>query len=187
MASRGRKAGAPESGAAGAKAVGAGSARAESAGAKSAAAKSAAAKSAAAVRAGTPAAIEAARDTLGARGRAVMAEVLGDPYVARRDASTTSFNAPVRRLSEEFAYATLWTRTELSRRERSLVTIGMLCALNRPHDLRIHLAGAINIGCTADEIREVFTHGVAYCGFPAAIDALRVAEEVLREHGLLEG
>jgi len=167
--------------------VGAKSADAKSAGAKSAGAKSAGAKSAAAGRAGTPAAIEAARDTLRARGRAVMAEVLGDPYVARRDASTTSFNAPVRRLSEEFAYATLWTRTELSRRERSLVTIGMLCALNRPHELRIHLAGAINNGCTADEIREVFTHGVAYCGFPAAIDALRVAEEVLREHGLLEG
>lgn len=138
-------------------------------------------------RADAAAAVDAAHDALRARGREVMADVLGGPYVARRDASTTSFNGPVRRLSEEFAYATLWTREQLSRRERSLVTIGMLCALNRPHELRIHLIGAINNGCTADEIREVFTHGVAYCGFPAAIDALRVAEEVLREHGLIDG
>jgi len=197
MASRGRRAGSAGSGGTGAKPAGvkpAGSkpvggkpVGAKPVGAKPVGAKPGSAKVAASVNARTTAAVGAARDTLRARGRAVMAEVLGDPYVARRDASTTSFNAPVRRLSEEFAYATLWTREGLSRRERSLVTIGMLCALNRPHELRIHLAGAINNGCTADEIREVFTHGVAYCGFPAAIDALRVGEEVLREHGLLEG
>ena len=70
-------------------------------------------------------------------------------------------------------------------RERSLITLGMLCALNRPHELRIHLTAAINNGCTVEEIRELFTHSVAYCGFPAAIDALRIAEEVLREKGLL--
>jgi 4-carboxymuconolactone decarboxylase len=119
------------------------------------------------------------------QGRAVMKEVLGAPYLARRDESTNEFNAPIRRLSEEFAYASLWTRGMLTRRERSLVTLGMLCALNRPHELRIHLTGAINNGCTAEEIRELFTHSVAYCGFPAAIDALRIAEEVLREQGLL--
>lgn len=119
------------------------------------------------------------------QGREVMREVLGAPYVSRRDESTNDFNAPIRRLSEEFAYASLWTRGTLTRRERSLVTLSMLCALNRPHELRIHLTGAINNGCTADEIRELFTHSVAYCGFPAAIDALRTAEEVLREKGLL--
>lgn len=114
-------------------------------------------------------------------GRRVMREVLGDAYVDRRDASDTTMNAAVRRLSEEFAYATLWTRPGLSRRERSLVTLAMLSALNRPHELRIHLVGALNNGCTAEEIREVFTHAVAYCGFPAAIDALRTAEEVIGE------
>jgi 4-carboxymuconolactone decarboxylase len=128
---------------------------------------------------------EDAHRTLREQGREVMTEVLGAPYVARRDDSTNDFNAPIRRLSEEFAYASLWTRGTLSRRERSLITLGMLCALNRPHELRIHLTGAINNGCTAEEIRELFTHGVAYCGFPAAIDALRIAEEVLREKGLL--
>ena len=125
----------------------------------------------------------AAREALRESGRRVMREVLGEAYVERRDASTTELNAPVRRLSEEFAYATLWTRPGLDRRLRSLVTIAMLGALNRPHELRIHLVGALNNGCSADEIREVFTHSVAYCGFPSAIDALRVADEVLRERG----
>lgn len=119
------------------------------------------------------------------RGRAMMARILGTPYVTQRDASTNAFNAPIRRLSEEFAYATLWTRDGLTARERSLVTLGMLCALNRPHELRIHLQGALNNGCTPVEIREVLTHSVAYCGFPAAIDALRVAETLLAEQGLL--
>lgn len=127
------------------------------------------------------AADHAAHAALRETGRRVMREVLGDAYVDRRDAGDTALNSPVRRLSEEFAYATLWTRPVLDRRERSLVTIAMLCALNRPHELRIHLVGALNNGCTADEIREVFTHAVAYCGFPAAIDALRIAQDVLAE------
>jgi 4-carboxymuconolactone decarboxylase len=130
---------------------------------------------------------KAAHATLRETGRQVMREVLGSDYVERRDAGTTALNAAVRSLSEEFAYATLWTRPDLDRRVRSLVTLGMLCALNRPHELRIHLVGALNNGCSAEEIREVFTHSVAYCGFPAAIDALRTAEEVLREHGRMPG
>jgi 4-carboxymuconolactone decarboxylase len=133
----------------------------------------------------TPPAVEAAHRTLREQGRGVMSEVLGAPYLARRDDSTNDFNAPLRRLSEEFAYASIWTRSTLSRRERSLITLGMLCALNRPHELRIHLTGAINNGCTAGEIRELITHSVAYCGFPAAIDALRIAEEFLHEKGML--
>ncbi|MCM5571218.1 carboxymuconolactone decarboxylase family protein [Burkholderiaceae bacterium FT117] len=126
---------------------------------------------------------QAAHEVLRETGRAVMREVLGADYVERRDGSTTALNAAVRGLSEEFAYATLWTRPDLDRRVRSLVTLGMLCALNRPHELRIHLVGALNNGCSPEEIREVFTHSVAYCGFPAAIDALRIAEDVLSEHG----
>lgn len=119
------------------------------------------------------------------RGREVMREVLGAPYVARRDASTNDFNAPIRQLSEEFAYAALWTRAGLDRRTRSLITLGMLTALNRPHELAIHLEGAVNNGCTVEEIRECLTHTVAYCGFPAAIDSLRAAEAFLREKKLL--
>jgi 4-carboxymuconolactone decarboxylase len=118
-------------------------------------------------------------------GRRVMREVLGAPYCERRDASTNEFNAPIRRLSEEFAYGSLWTRPGIDRRTRSLVTLGMLTALNRPHEMAIHLEGAVNNGCTAEEIRETLTHTVAYCGFPAAIDALRAAEAFLREKKML--
>lgn len=118
-------------------------------------------------------------------GRQVMREVLGAPYCERRDASTNEFNAPIRRLSEEFAYGSLWTRAGIDRRTRSLVTLGMLTALNRPHEMAIHLEGAVNNGCTAEEIRETLTHTVAYCGFPAAIDALRAAEAFLCDKKML--
>ncbi|MBB3899290.1 carboxymuconolactone decarboxylase family protein [Roseococcus suduntuyensis] len=126
-----------------------------------------------------------AHDALRARGRQEMREILGATYTDARDASTTPFNQAVRALSEEMAYATLWTRPHLDRKQRSLITLGMLCALNHPHELRIHLVAALNNGCTAEEISEVFTHAVAYCGFPAAIDALRMAETVLKEQGKL--
>ena len=119
------------------------------------------------------------------RGRQVFREILGEPYQQKRDASTNDFNGPIRRMSEEFAYAGLWTRPGLDRKTRSLITIAMLTALNRPHELRIHLEGALNNGCSVEEIREALTHTVAYCGFPAAIDALRTAEELLREKKLL--
>jgi len=118
-------------------------------------------------------------------GRQVMREVLGATYCERRDASTNEFNAPIRRLSEEFAYGALWTRPGIDRKTRSLVTLGMLTALNRPHEMAIHLEGAVNNGCTAEEIRETLTHTVAYCGFPAAIDALRSAEAFLRDKNML--
>ena len=118
-------------------------------------------------------------------GRKVMAEVLGAPYCERRDASTNAFNAPIRELSESFAYGSLWTRPGIDRKTRSLVTLGMLTALNRPHEMAIHLEGAVNNGCSVEEIRETLTHTVAYCGFPAAIDALRAAEAFLRDKKML--
>lgn len=128
---------------------------------------------------------KAAHDILRQRGRAEMREILGDAYMQKRDATDSPFNAAIRALSEEFAYASLWTRPVLDRRQRSLVTLAMLCALNRPHELRMHLLAALGNGVTPEEIGEVFTHAVAYCGFPAAIDALRLAEQVLAEQGRL--
>ena len=126
---------------------------------------------------------ETAHDTLRATGRQAMREVLGEAYMARRDASTTPLNQALRHLSEEFPYASLWTRGTLTRRERSMVTIGMLVAMSQHHELRGHLVGALNNGCTPEEIAEVITHACAYAGFPAAIAAMRTAEDVLREVG----
>jgi 4-carboxymuconolactone decarboxylase len=124
-----------------------------------------------------------AHGALQATGRQAMTEVLGDAYIAKRDASTTPLNQALRHLSEEFPYASLWTRDVITRRERSMVTIGMLVAMSQHHELRGHLVGALNNGCTPEEIAEVITHSCAYAGFPAAIAAMRTAEEVLREVG----
>jgi len=126
---------------------------------------------------------ETAHEALRATGRQAMREVLGDAYMAKRDASTTPLNQALRHLSEEFPYASLWTRGTLTPRERSMVTIGMLAAMSQHHELRGHLVGALNNGCTPGEIAEVITHACAYAGFPAAIAAMRTAEEVLREAG----
>lgn len=126
---------------------------------------------------------ETAHNALRSTGRQAMREVLGEGYMARRDASTTPLNQALRHLSEEFPYASLWTRDTLTRRERSMITIGMLVAMSQHHELRGHLVGALNNGCTPEEIAEVITHSCAYAGFPAAIAAMRTAEEVLKEQG----
>jgi 4-carboxymuconolactone decarboxylase len=124
-----------------------------------------------------------AHDVLRTRGREQMREILGEDYLAKRDATTSPFNAALRALSEEFAYASLWTRPGLDRQQRSLATLAMLCALNRPHELRMHLVAALRNGVTAEQVSELFTHSAAYCGIPAAIDALQIAEALLREQG----
>ena len=108
---------------------------------------------------------KAAHDALQTTGRQAMTEVLGEAYIARRDTTTTPLNQALRHLSEEFPYASLWTRDVITRRERSMVTIGMLVAMSQHHELRGHLVGALNNGCTPEEIAEVITHACAYAGF----------------------
>lgn len=108
-------------------------------------------------------------------------EVLGAEYVDRTLAATTEFGAPMQALVTEYCWGTVWTREGLDRRTRSLLNLGMLTALNRMHELTAHVRGAINNGCTPDEIREVFLQAAIYCGVPAALESIRVAELVLRE------
>ena len=118
-------------------------------------------------------------------GRALMVRVLGQDYMDRRDASTNDFNAPLRQLSEEVAFGNVWQRPPLTPKLRSMLCLALLTALKRPHEIRVHVNSSINNGCTLEEIREVLLHTVLYCGLPATIDAMRVAEEVLKERGLL--
>lgn len=119
------------------------------------------------------------------RGLAMRKAVLGDAYVEKALASADEFSRPLQDLVTSFAWGQVWTREELPPRTRSLVNLAMLAALNRPHELRIHLRGAVNNGCTNEEIREVLLQTAVYCGFPAAIDAFRAAREVLVELGRL--
>ena len=81
----------------------------------------------------------------------------------------------------QYAYGEIWGRDALPRKKRSLLVLAMMCAANRPHELRIHLRGALANGCTQDEIREVLLQVAIYCGIPASLDAHNIAMEVFAE------
>lgn len=116
-----------------------------------------------------------------AEGLAVRREVLGDAYVDQALASATPFTEPIQRLATEYAWGEVWTRPGLPRKVRSLINLAMLTALNRPHELRIHVRGALQNHCTLEEIQEVLLQTAAYCGMPAALDSFRIAQEVIQE------
>ena len=118
-------------------------------------------------------------------GRSILREVIGQDYFDRRETSTNAFNADARRLSEEYCFGEIWSRPGLDRKTRSLLCVAMMVALNRQHELRIHLGTALTNGATADEVKEVLLQSVIYCGLPAGLEGFRVAEEVLAERGML--
>jgi len=121
-------------------------------------------------------------------GMGVREEVLGVEHVQRSLANATSFGRPMQELVTEYCWGAVWDRDGLDRRTRSILNLGMLTALNRGHELRIHLRGALNNGVTPTEIREVLLQAMIYCGVPAGMEAFRAAEEVLAAEGVdLEG
>jgi 4-carboxymuconolactone decarboxylase len=109
---------------------------------------------------------------------AVRRAVLGDAHVDRAVATVTDFNRDFEDLITRYAWGEIWARPTLSRPTRSLLTLGMLVALNRPDELRLHVRGALNNGVTRDEIKEVLLQAAVYCGVPAAHTAFRAAEAV---------
>lgn len=119
-------------------------------------------------------------------GLAIRRSVLGDDYVDQAVGNADSLNAPLQQLVTEYCWGTVWTREGLEKKTRSLLNIGMLAAMNRPHELSLHLGGALRNGCTKEEIREVILQIAVYAGVPAAIDAMHKFKEVLKEHGQIE-
>ena len=111
-------------------------------------------------------------------------EVLGAEYVDASIAAADDFNRPMQELVTEYCWNEIWNRPGLERRTRSLLNLAMLTALNRPHELKLHVRGAINNGLTKEEIREVFLQAAIYCGVPAAIDSFRTAKEVFKDMGI---
>jgi 4-carboxymuconolactone decarboxylase len=105
--------------------------------------------------------------------------VLGSEHVDRAEGNKNSFNAPFQDLITRYAWGEIWTRPGLSRKTRSLITIGMMVALNRGEELRLHLQAATNNGVTRQEIQEVLLQAAIYCGVPAANSAFHAAEDVL--------
>jgi 4-carboxymuconolactone decarboxylase len=113
------------------------------------------------------------------RGRQTRGEVLGETHVERALATASEFARPMQELVTEYCWGAVWSRPGLGRRERSLINLGMLTALNRSHELAVHVRGAIRNGCTPEEIQETLLQTAIYCGVPAAMEAFRVAEEAI--------
>jgi 4-carboxymuconolactone decarboxylase len=111
-------------------------------------------------------------------------EVLGADYVDAAIANADDFNRPLQDMVTQYAWGDVWNRPGLSRRDRSLLNLAMLTALNRPHELKLHVRGALTNGVSKDEIREVFLQTAIYCGVPAAIDSFRTAREVFKDLGV---
>jgi 4-carboxymuconolactone decarboxylase len=114
-------------------------------------------------------------------GLRVRREVLGDAHVDRSLSQVSDFASPAQKLVTEYCWGEVWTRPGLDRATRSLLNIVMLTALNRMHELEVHVRGAITNGCTHDEIMEALLQTMVYCGAPAALESFRVAERVLSE------
>ncbi|MEQ1807636.1 MAG: 4-carboxymuconolactone decarboxylase [Burkholderiaceae bacterium] len=116
-----------------------------------------------------------------AKGLKTRREVLGAEYVDTALTNADDFNMPMQELVTEYCWDAIWNRPGLDRRTRSIINLAMLTALNRPHELKLHVRGAINNGLTKDEIREVLLQTAIYCGVPAAIDSFRGAREVFKD------
>jgi 4-carboxymuconolactone decarboxylase len=115
------------------------------------------------------------------RGLAVRKEVLGEDYVNKSIAGADEFTRTMAEWSTEFCWGALWTRPGLDRRSRSIANLSMIAALNRPHELKLHVKAAIKNGLSREEIKEVLLQVAVYAGVPAGIDSFRIAREAFKE------
>jgi 4-carboxymuconolactone decarboxylase len=115
------------------------------------------------------------------RGLEIRKAVLGNQYVEKSLASVDDLSRPMLELATEYCWGRVWSRPGLARRDRSLLNLAMLSALNRPHELKIHVKGALTNGVTREEICEIFLQVAIYCGVPAGIDSVRIAREAFAE------
>ena len=115
------------------------------------------------------------------RGFEIRKSVLGAEFVEKSFQSADDFNMPMQELTTEYCWGAIWGRDGLPRKTRSLLNLAMISALNRPHELKMHVKGALKNGVSKDEIREVFLQVAVYCGIPAGVDAFRIAREVFAE------
>ena len=120
-------------------------------------------------------------DDLYKRGLEIRKAVLGKDYVEKSIAGADKFSRPIQELSTEYCWGRIWSRPGLARRDRSLLNLSMISALNRPHELKLHVKAALTNGLSRDEICEVFLQVAIYCGIPAGIDSVRIAREAFAE------
>jgi 4-carboxymuconolactone decarboxylase len=115
------------------------------------------------------------------KGMKIRREVLGGEYVDRAMAGVDDFNREFQQMVTEHAWGAIWARPGLSKKQRSLLNLGMLAALNRPEEFELHFRGALNNGCTLEELKETLLQIAVYCGMPAGVAAFRIARKVLAE------
>ena len=118
------------------------------------------------------------------RGVKIRRRVLGDEYVDRALANVDAFNSEFQELVSEYCWGKVWGRSALSDQQRSLNNLSMMAALNRPHEFKVHMRGALRNGCGLDEIRDTLLQVAIYCGIPAGVEAFRLAREVLDAEGI---
>jgi 4-carboxymuconolactone decarboxylase len=115
------------------------------------------------------------------RGLSIRKKVLGAEFVENSFKSADDFNMPMQELVTEYCWGAVWGRDNLPHKTRSMLNLAMIATLNRPHELKMHIRGALTNGVTKDEIREVFMQVAIYAGVPAGVDAFRIAREVFAE------
>ena len=118
------------------------------------------------------------------KGLQIRKEVLGEEYVDAALAKADDFNRDFQKLVTEYCWGGSWGRGIMSKQQRSILNLGMLAALNRPHEFKLHFQGALTNGVNLSEIREVLIQISIYCGVPAVIDAFRIARVVFKEQGI---
>ena len=118
------------------------------------------------------------------KGLAIRRAVLGSEYVDKSIAAADDFTRPLQEIVTQYCWGEVWGRPNLDPKTRSFLNLAMLSALNRPHEVKLHVRGALNNGVTKEEIREVFLQVAIYCGVPAAMDSFRIAKEVFKEMGV---
>src|SRR5699024_12670728 len=109
-------------------------------------------------------------------------EVLGAEYVDNSINNATDFNRELQELVTTYCWGEVWGREGLDKKTRSIINLSMLTALNRPHELKLHVRGALNNGLSEEEIKEILLQTAIYCGVPAAIDSFRNAKEIIDEY-----
>jgi len=115
------------------------------------------------------------------KGREIRSAVLGKEFVDAAFKAADDFSMPMQELVTEYCWGAVWGRPQLDLKTRSLLNLAMISALNKPHELRLHVSGALRNGVSREEIREVFLQVAIYCGVPAAVDSFRQAKEVFAQ------
>lgn len=123
-------------------------------------------------------------DEVFARGVAIREQMFGPEHAQAKIDRATDFTREFEELVTRYCFGEIWARDQLPRDLRSMLTIAMLVALGRPHEVQVHVRGAVANGVSKEQIREVLLHAAIYCGVPAAVDGFRNATAVLDELGL---